>query len=59
MEIMGKEDDNVKTATQKTSDLKLGDGWLLQPIAEPQMSITDITDIAARLWRSSSKVHHC
>jgi hypothetical protein len=26
MEIMGKEDDNVKTATQKTSDLKLGDG---------------------------------
>ena len=43
MEIMGKEDDNVKTATQKTSDSILGGGYLLQPMAERQMSITDIT----------------
>lgn len=49
MEIMGKDDDNVKTATQKTSDSKLGGACLLQPMAERQMSITDITDIAARL----------
>lgn len=39
---MGKEDDNVKTATQKTSDLKLGSERLLQPMAGRQMAINDI-----------------